>query len=105
MDESSLQWVLARTPTVHWGRHDGRPVGGPITCPKGRSVTQCRTAKTRQQTALPTNMVAEHVTTNNTRDKDKPTNQLEQNKVEVPQEQIERDDTNDPALNRSSICQ
>ena len=25
LDESSPQWVPARTPTVHWGRHDGRP--------------------------------------------------------------------------------
>ena len=24
-DESSPQWVPARTPTVHWGRYDGRP--------------------------------------------------------------------------------
>ena len=25
LDESSPQWVPARTPTVHWGRYDGRP--------------------------------------------------------------------------------
>ena len=25
LDESSPQWVPAKTPTVHWGRYDGRP--------------------------------------------------------------------------------
>ena len=25
LGESSLQWVSARTPTVHWDRYDGRP--------------------------------------------------------------------------------
>ena len=35
LDESSPQWVPARTPTVHWGRYDGRHVGGPNNAPKG----------------------------------------------------------------------
>ena len=38
------QWVLARTPTVHWGPISGKAVGGPNTVQHSRS--QCEKKKT-----------------------------------------------------------
>ena len=70
LDESLLQQVPARTPTVHWGRYDGRAVGGPTPTPQiyFKVKMQWRNTQTAQHTCLPTNMEAEQVTTNNVDD-------------------------------------
>ena len=52
--------------------------------------SKCRTHQTVQNTGLPTNMVAEHVTTD---EEDKLNNQLVQKTVEVPKEKTEIDET------------
>ena len=39
LDESSLQWVPARTPAVHWGRYDGRQWVARSTLHRAKSLT------------------------------------------------------------------
>ena len=43
LDESSHQWVPARTSTVHWGCYDGRPWGGPRPTPTNGKVKDAMT--------------------------------------------------------------
>ena len=58
------QWVPARTPTVHWGRYNGRPWVARHQRHKCEVKMQRRIIQELQNTCPQTNMVAERVNTN-----------------------------------------
>ena len=50
--QEAPQWVLVRTPTVHWAPITGKAVGGPITVQ--HSSTEFNTAVTRRSNKVNT---------------------------------------------------